>query len=150
MDAKVEALRTAMSDMGTAMGGKVNISGLDQAAVSQTQQIAERLRNEVQQHVTRLHQRIDEVDATEKFRRGTLQQQEQQLSIVIAGIQSQRTEWEILRSDVRKLLTSEATTAVEIRNLKDRFDILEAKKAELAEKFAGIRAEVDALLRERN
>ena len=126
---------------------KPNETGVYQTVTETTQELAEKIRGEMNLLVNRIHQRIDEINSTERTRKSAVEEQQQKLSIVIAGIQSQRTEWDILRTDVRKLLASEATTAVEITNIKERVNALESKRNELAEKVAAIQAEINSLLR---
>jgi regulator of replication initiation timing len=71
----------------------------------------------------------------------------QQIEAIVTGIQTQRSEWETLKGDVRGLLKAEAASTVEIINLKKRLDVEEERVNKHAEKLAADRADLDRLLR---
>lgn len=105
-------------------------------------------RKEIEEAIRRIHERLDSLLQGGQGTQDSISRVRQQVEVIITGIQSQKSDWETLRDDVRGLLRAEAANAVEVANIKKRLDSEEERVANHAEKLAATRADVDRLLRD--
>lgn len=134
---KIEQMNKSLGELTDGISGKVKSEiGQTSTTISQVAVGAvEALRSEMDGKIARVHLRLDD-----KASNG--QQTENRLEVVIAGLQSQRQEWDTLRSDIRTLLRSEATTTNEIANFKERLAVYEVKMSASMEKIARVESDV--------
>ena len=97
----------------------------------------ETLHHEQSEVANRIHERLDAQGMEKSTLNGTLESVKSRLDAMIAGLASQRQEWDQLRSDVRVLLKSEASTTTELINIKERFQRFEEQ----------LRASSDSIIR---
>jgi chromosome segregation ATPase len=130
----IEDLKNSQSDAST-------------TSASNCQLHKEIIRKELEEKSRTIHSRIDSVLQDKHNAQDSVGKLRQQIEATIAGFQSQRSDWEILKNDIRGLLKSEASSAVEIANMKKRLDLEEERINKHAEKLAADRADLDRLLK---
>lgn len=122
-------------------------SSASTTSASNCQLHKELIRKELEEKARTIHSRIDSILQDKHNTQDSVGKLRQQVEAIVTGIQTQRSEWETLKNDVRGLLKSEASSAVEIANMKKRLDIEEERINKHAEKLAADRADLDRLLR---
>lgn len=137
---KMEGLRKDLDKATGEIDGKVkNEVGTTSAELNTAVVKAQdQLRGEFTNGMTRIHERLD-----------VLQQIESRLDVFVAGLQSQRQEWDTLRTDIRTLLRSEATTTNEIANFKERLFAFEKRSSDYMEKVVRLQSDVAHLMSEK-
>lgn len=105
------------------------------------------IRKDLEEKARTIHSRIDTILQDKHNAQDSVGKLRQQIEAIVTGIQTQRSEWETLKGDVRGLLKAEAASTVEIINLKKRLDVEEERVNKHAEKLAADRADLDRLLR---
>jgi chromosome segregation ATPase len=137
---KLETLRTDLEKAITEIPHKVKSeTGTTSAELNNAVVKAQdQLRGEFVAGMTRIHERLD-----------VLQQIESRLDVFVAGLQSQRQEWDTLRGDIRALLRSEATTTNEIANFKERLFAFEKKSSDYMEKVVRLESDVAHIISDR-
>lgn len=140
---KLETFRKDLDSQREAIVGKVEsrlghtTQDFNAVLVTEVDQAITKLRTEIKSDMVRIHERLDKDPST-----SNVQQVQSRLDTMIAGIQEQRKEWDILRSDVRTLLRAEATTSNEITNFKERLVNFEYKIGILSEKTTRLESDV--------
>lgn len=122
-------------------------SNASTTSASNCQLHKEVIRKDLEERSRIIHSRIDSVLQDKHNTQDSVGKLRQQMEATVTGIQNQKSEWEILKNDIRGLLKSEASSAVEIANMKKRLDIEEERVNKHAEKLAADRADLDRLLK---
>jgi chromosome segregation ATPase len=139
-----ESLKEIKEDLEKLQSGHSN-SSLTNANNCQTHK--ELIRKDLEEKARIIHSRIDTILQDKHNAQDSVGKLRQQIEAIVTGIQTQRSEWETLKGDVRGLLKAEAASTVEIINLKKRLDVEEERVNKHAEKLAADRADLDRLLR---
>jgi hypothetical protein len=145
---ELKTLRSDLDSVSNDLPSKVksevgqSTGGLNSELVTTVAAATNQIRQEFMAAINRLHERLDEKNMGCGIHLSSQQGTESKLASLIAGLQEQRKEWDVLRDDVRSLIRSEATTIAEINNFKARLTAFEQKVGASAENIARLESDV--------